>query len=105
MGRPGAAVVGGDLLLAVLHDQVGLHVQVSLAARRRWAQAALVELFTHGLADALFGQVALDARIIRTILQRRVFPGPTAVGAEVSTGIKVMVDLAGLATAQQQDDS
>jgi hypothetical protein len=101
MGRPGAAVIGGDLLLAVFDDQVGLHVHVSLATRRRWAQAALVELFAHRLADALFGEVALDAWVIRAVLQGRVFPGPAAVGAEIPAGVKIVVDLAGLATAQQ----
>jgi len=65
----------------------------------------LVELFTDGLADTLFGEVALDPRIIGTVLQRRVFPGPTAVGAEVPAGIEIVVDLAGLATAQQHDQS
>jgi hypothetical protein len=65
----------------------------------------LVELFADSLADTLFGEVALDPRIIGTVLHSRVFPRPTAVGTEVSAGIEVVVDLAGLATAQQRDKS
>jgi hypothetical protein len=79
------------LLLAVFDDQVGLRIQVRPGARRRRAQAALVELFADSLADTLFGEVALDPRIIGTVLQRRVFPGPAAVGAEVPAGIKIVV--------------
>src|SRR3990167_4280400 len=41
---PETAVMGGDLILALIDDQPDLHLEVAGATRRRQAQAALVEL-------------------------------------------------------------
>jgi len=84
-----------DLLLAILDDQVGLHIQVTFGARSGRAQAALIQLIGNGLANPLFGQVALDPWIVGAVLQGGFFPAPTAVGAKVPAGVEVMVDLVG----------
>ena len=67
----------------------------------RWAQAALIELTTDGLANALLGQVTLDARIVGPVLQGRFFPGPATVAGEVSAGVEVLGDIVALASTQQ----
>ncbi|MCY1459030.1 hypothetical protein D9M71_764690 [compost metagenome] len=78
------------MLLTVFDDQVGLHFQVSRGVALSRAQAALIELPGHGLANALFSQVALDPRIIRAVLQRRLLPHPAAVAGKVAAGIEVL---------------
>ncbi|MNF97736.1 hypothetical protein D3C84_805750 [compost metagenome] len=93
--------MGGYLLLALLDDQVGLHFQIALAIALSWAQATLIKLASHRLADALFSQVALDARIVRTVLQRRFLPHPTAIGSKVATSIEIHGCIVALAGAEQ----
>lgn len=94
--------MGGDLLLAILDDQVGLDLEVATAIALGRAQAALVKLAGHRLADALFGEVALDPRIIRAILQPRLLPDPATVGGKIAAGIEVLGDVAALAGTEQQ---
>ncbi|MNH21795.1 hypothetical protein D3C85_1735020 [compost metagenome] len=89
-------------MLTVFDDQVGLDLEVTAAVARGRAQAALVELAGHRLADALFGEVALDPRIVRAVLQPRLLPDPAAVGGKVTAGIEVLGNVAALAGAEQQ---
>ena len=91
------------MLLAVFDDQIGLDLHVAPRTCLGGTQAALVKLIGNRLADPLLGQVALDTRVIRAILQGRFFPAPTAVGREIPAGVEVMVDLVIGAGAEQQD--
>ena len=59
----------------------------------------------NGLADALFGQVAFDARIIGAILQGRVFPAPAAISGKVAAGVEIVIDLIGGAGTEQRSNS
>src|SRR5690606_17538532 len=65
-------------------------------------QAALVELLADGGADALLGEVAADARVVRAVLQGRLLPAPAAVGGEIAAGIEVALDAGGLAGDEEQ---
>ncbi|MNI92539.1 hypothetical protein D3C73_1503480 [compost metagenome] len=51
----------------------------------------------------MLSEVTLDPRIIGTVLQGRLFPGPAAIGAEVAAGVIVVIDLVGLASTEQHD--
>src|SRR5690606_16940606 len=90
IAAPVATVVVAGLLLAVIDDQPGLDLEVGLAIGGR-TQAALLELLADGISDALFGEVALDPRIIGAVLQGRFLPAPAAIGAEVTGAVEVAV--------------
>ncbi|VVN13931.1 hypothetical protein PS662_03999 [Pseudomonas fluorescens] len=92
-------------MLTVFDDQVSLHEQITRAARSGRAQASLIQLIGHRLADALFGQVALDPRIIGTILQGGVFPAPAAIGGKIAAGVEVMIDLVAGAGTEKRSHS
>jgi hypothetical protein len=78
-------------LLALFHDQVRAHRQVRPRAALYRAQAALVELVCHRLANTLLGEVTLDPRVIRAVLQARLLPRPTAVGGKITAGIEILL--------------
>ncbi|MNY33494.1 hypothetical protein D3C86_1677750 [compost metagenome] len=88
--------------MPLFDNQVGLHIQVTLGTCGGRAQTALIQLIGNRLTDALFGQVALDSRIIGTVLQGRFFPGPAAIGSKVAAGVEVMIDLVGGAGTEQR---
>src|SRR5471032_2170457 len=98
---PTSTIVIADQLLAVFDDQVSLHFHISIGARLRHAQAALIELPGNRLADPLLGTVTFDPWVIRLILQSGFFPAPAAIAAKVAMGIEVMVDLVGFTSTEQ----
>lgn len=93
--------MGGDLLLTLLDDQVGAHCQVRPRTTLNRAQAALVELVGDRLANALLGQVALDSRVVRAVLQPRLLPCPAAVGGKITAGIEILLDVIAGAGGEQ----
>jgi len=54
-------------------------------------------LLGNGVADALLGEVALYARVIRPVLQRRLLPAPGAIGGEIPCRIEIALHLRALA--------
>ncbi len=106
-----AAVVGGDLVLAIVDDQVGAHRDVAPGVALGRTQAALVELLGDGFADALLGEVALDAWVVGAVFEGGLRPAPAAVGGEVAGAVEVAVELGGFAgceaeeQAEQQDSA
>jgi hypothetical protein len=66
------------------------------------AQAALVELVCHRLANALLGEVALDPWVIRAVLQAWLLPCPTTVGGKIAAGIEILLDVVAGAGSEQQ---
>lgn len=106
-----AAVVGGDLVLAIVDDQVGAHRDVAPGVALGRTQAALVELLGDGFADALLGEVALDAWVVGAVFEGGLRPAPATVGGEVAGAVEVAVELGGFAgceaeeQAEQQDSA
>ncbi|MNN83012.1 hypothetical protein D3C81_2000140 [compost metagenome] len=85
-------------------DQVGTHSDIRLGIALCRAQAALVELVGDGLADPLFGEVALDPRVIRAVVQGRLLPCPAAVCGKVSAGVEILLDVVAGAGGKQQHE-
>src|SRR5690606_7018443 len=99
---PVATPVGAELFLTLVDDQPGLYPQVATAVGPGRAQAALLELPGNGVAQALFGEVAAQSRIVRAVLQGRLLPAPAAVGGEITAGIEVVLKARALAGAEKQ---